>query len=59
MPVLKDSAAYLTDGKGVLGIGRTDDDAVAASAGPFCSACGTRNDDTAKFCDSCGAALAR
>lgn len=59
MPVLKDSAAYLTDGQGVLGIGRTADDAVAATAGPFCSRCGTRNDETATFCDSCGAALAR
>ena len=27
-------------------------------SGPFCSACGTRNDDTAKFCDSCGQSLA-
>lgn len=58
MPVVKDSAAYLSDGQGVLGVGRTVDDAVPAS-GPFCSACGTRNDDGAKFCDSCGAALVR
>ena len=65
-PVIKDSAAYLTDGEGVLGIGRTLDDARAASAapstaaatGPFCSKCGTRNDGDAAFCDSCGAALA-
>jgi hypothetical protein len=25
--------------------------------GPFCSKCGVRNDEDAKFCDSCGAAL--
>lgn len=25
--------------------------------GPFCSACGTRNDDAARFCDSCGKPL--
>ncbi|HEY3528227.1 MAG TPA: zinc ribbon domain-containing protein [Nocardioides sp.] len=62
-PVIKDSAAYLTDGEGVLGVGRTVDDApaphAAAVTGPYCSKCGTRNDDDASFCDSCGAALAR
>ena len=61
MPVVKDSAAYLTDGEGVLGIGRTVDDAPArasAPTGPYCSKCGTRNDADARFCDSCGAALA-
>ena len=26
--------------------------------GPFCSACGTRNDAEARFCDSCGQSLA-
>jgi|SRR3954452_3848865 hypothetical protein len=59
-PVLKDSAAYLSDGEGILGVGRTVDDARAPSAatGPSCSRCGTRNDADASFCDSCGAALA-
>ena len=50
MPVVKDSATYLSDGEGILGVGRT--------AGPFCSKCGVRNDADAKFCDSCGGALA-
>ena len=61
MPVAKDSVAYLTDGEGVLGIGRTvDDDAsgAAASTGPFCRSCGQRNDADAKFCDACGHSLA-
>jgi zinc-ribbon domain len=58
-PVVKDSAAYLTDGEGILGIGRTVDDAEQGAAGPFCSRCGTRNDPDATYCDSCGAALAR
>ena len=49
MPVVKDSAAYLSDGEGIHGVGRT--------AGPFCSRCGVRNDGAAKFCDSCGTAL--
>jgi hypothetical protein len=49
MPVVKDSAAYLSDGEGILGVGRT--------AGPYCSKCGVRNDADAKFCDSCGTAL--
>ena len=50
MPVVKDSAAYLSDGEGILGVGRT--------AGPYCSRCGVRNDGAARFCDSCGTALA-
>jgi len=59
-PTIKDSAAYLTDGEGFLGVGRTVDDVPArqASTGPFCSRCGIRNDADASFCDSCGAALA-
>jgi hypothetical protein len=60
-PVVKDSAAYLTDGRGLLGVGRTvaDDAAPAkAASGPFCSKCGTRNDGDASYCDRCGAALA-
>jgi hypothetical protein len=56
MPVMKDSASYLTDGQGVLGVGRTVDDQPTA-AGPFCTKCGVRNDDTARFCDSCGTAV--
>lgn len=60
MPTVKDSAAYLSDGEGVLGIGRTvDDQQPRAAAGPFCSKCGTRNDSDASYCDSCGAGLAR
>ena len=63
-PVIKDSASYLTDGEGFLGIGRTVDDGppgrqTSAATGPYCSRCGTRNDADASFCDSCGAALAR
>jgi hypothetical protein len=27
-------------------------------AGPYCRQCGTRNDTTARFCDSCGQSLA-
>ena len=57
-PTVKDSAAYLTDGEGVLGIGRTVDDHESKAGGPFCSKCGTRNDTDASYCDSCGAALA-
>jgi hypothetical protein len=59
-PVLKDSAGYLTDGEGILGVGRTVDDrpAETAQTGPFCSRCGTRNDAEAGFCDHCGHALA-
>lgn len=59
MPVVKDSAAYLTDGEGVLGVGRTVDDAGTATAtGPFCRSCGVRNDPDARFCDGCGTSLA-
>jgi hypothetical protein len=28
------------------------------TAGPFCRQCGTRNDTSARFCDSCGQSLA-
>lgn len=61
MPVVKDSASYLTDGEGILGVGRTIDDqprVEVAATGPFCRACGTRNDPDARFCDSCGQSLA-
>ena len=59
MPVVKDSASYLSDGQGILGVGRTAHEGSAASTatGPFCSRCGVRNDDSAKFCDACGSAL--
>lgn len=58
MPVVKDSAAYLSDGEGVVGVGRTVDDAPTTTAGPFCRSCGVRNDPDARFCDGCGNALA-
>jgi hypothetical protein len=57
MPVVKDSAAYLTDGEGLLGVGRTVDDR-SAGTGPYCRGCGARNDADAKFCDGCGRSLA-
>lgn len=65
-PVAKDTAHYLTDGQGLLGAGRTrSDDAVTTPAagtgsptGPYCGSCGTRNDGDARFCDSCGTAMA-
>lgn len=60
MPVVRDSASYLSDGEGILGVGRTVDDAPRspAATGPYCRACGVRNDADAKFCDGCGASLA-
>ena len=62
MPVVKDSASYLTDGQGILGVGRTADDGRPASStaagGPFCRSCGTRNDQEARFCDGCGQSIA-
>ena len=59
VPVVKDSAAYLTDGQGLLGVGRTVDDRPAeqTATGPYCSSCGVRNDSSARFCDSCGTTL--
>ena len=57
MPVVKDSAAYLSDGEGVLGVGRTVDDVPAPTAGPYCRKCGAHNDGEASFCDHCGTAL--
>ena len=65
-PVVKDTAHYLTDGQGLLGAGRSrSDDAVTTSTapagsatGPYCRSCGTRNDADARFCDSCGTAMA-
>jgi hypothetical protein len=62
MPVVRDSAAYLSDGEGILGVGRTVDDrtqaaAGAAASGPYCRSCGVRNDEDARFCDGCGSSL--
>lgn len=53
-PVAKDTAHYLTDGKGLLGVGATP----SGEAGPYCRSCGTRNDADARFCDSCGTTMA-
>lgn len=53
-PVLKDSAAYLTDGEGILGVGRTVDD----EPSKFCSSCGNPAGVAARFCESCGHAFA-
>ena len=63
MPTLKQSAAYLSDGEGIMGVGRTVDDGSpgtsgTAATGPFCRSCGVRNDEDARFCDGCGASLA-
>ena len=66
MPTLKQSAAYLSDGEGIMGVGRTVDDGPhgaegsrgAAVTGPYCRSCGVRNDEDARFCDGCGASLA-
>ena len=64
-PVWKDTAHYLSDGEGVLGVGRTRSEGAApqprggsAATGPFCRSCGTRNDSDARFCDNCGAGMA-
>ncbi len=65
MPTLKQSAAYLSDGEGIMGVGRTVDDGPhgaegsrGAVTGPYCRSCGVRNDEDARFCDGCGASLA-
>jgi hypothetical protein len=57
MPVMKDSAAYLTDGQG-HGQGQRGGGVEAQdAAGPFCTRCGVRNDAAARFCDACGHAI--
>jgi len=44
---------------GYEALAREDDDARPARAtGPFCRACGARNEPDARFCDACGTALA-
>ncbi len=62
MPTVKKSAEYLSDGQGIMGVGRTVDDGAAAgtlrASGPYCRSCGTRNDEDARFCDGCGASMA-
>jgi hypothetical protein len=62
MPTVKRSAEYLSDGQGIMGVGRTVDDGTAAgtqgATGPYCRSCGTRNDEDARFCDGCGASMA-
>jgi hypothetical protein len=68
LPVAKDSVNYMADGtKGAvrtmataLGEGlRAGMDGKTDSAEQACSACGETNDDTAKFCKSCGKPLAK
>jgi hypothetical protein len=58
MPVLKDSATYLSDGQGLGAIGRTAQPGPSTVTGPYCRQCGTRNDVEARFCDACGQSLA-
>lgn len=53
LPVVKDGVDYLTDGEGLLGVGRSVDDVPAA----YCEKCGARLGAEAKFCKGCGAAL--
>ena len=68
-PVTRDSVDYLTRGQGLAGLGRTDagpqlatgtlaQSAEEPTGGPYCRSCGTRNDATAAYCDSCGKPLA-
>ena len=47
-PVARDSLDFLT----------RSHPAAEPTGGPYCRACGTRNDATASFCDSCGKSLA-
>ena len=51
-PVARDSLDYLTRPAATsVATGRR-------TGGPYCRACGTRNDAAASFCDSCGKSLA-
>lgn len=56
-PVAKDTAEHLTGGKGLTHLGVAEPSGTPA-AGPYCRSCGTRNDADARFCDSCGTAMA-
>ena len=56
-PVARDTLGHLTGGQGVGNLGRTHPDG-APTGGPYCRACGTRNDAEASYCDSCGKSLA-
>ena len=47
-PVARDSLDYLT----------RREPGAEPTGGPYCRSCGTRNDATASFCDSCGKSLA-
>jgi hypothetical protein len=53
-PVLRDTASYLSDGEGILGVGRSVDD----KPSKYCSSCGKPAGDDARFCESCGHAFA-
>lgn len=55
MPVVKDSASYLSDGRGIHGVGRTGAD---APAGRTCRQCGRQGNADARFCDGCGQSFA-
>lgn len=57
-PVARDTAAYLTDGRGLMNIGGPGTASGSLATGPYCRSCGTRNDAEARFCDSCGTAMA-
>lgn len=58
-PVVKDTAEYVTDGEGILGVGRVRESADADSgAARFCSACGAPVSASARFCQACGERLA-
>ena len=47
-PVARDSLDYLT----------RREPGAEPTGGPYCRSCGTRNDATASYCDSCGKSLA-
>lgn len=53
MPVVKDAAAYLTDGQGLRALGRTG----AAATGAFCRQCGVQTSAGDRFCSGCGTSL--
>ena len=55
-PVARDTVEHLTGGQGG-NLGRTHPDD-EPTGGPYCRACGTRNDAEASYCDSCGKSLA-